>query len=110
MTLVRGIVVVVAWAVLFSIGGGLIVAALNQIAPGYYPGVFPAANRGGFAGDVGVGAGIIQGLMLGLLVGALTASGLAWLGQLEWIACSRGIGVSNKMLLRTLGPQWYVQT
>jgi hypothetical protein len=93
VTVVRGIVVVVACGVLFAIGGGLIAASLNWFAPGYYPGVFPHADRGGYAAAVGVGTGILQGLMLGLAVGAVVAAGLGWFGQLQWEACGRGLAI-----------------
>lgn len=93
MAVVRGIVVVVACGVLFAIGGGLIAAALNWLAPGYYPGVFPHATRSGYAADVGVGTGILQGLMLGLLVGTVVAAGLGWFRQLQWAACGRGLAI-----------------
>lgn len=89
MAAVRGIIVVIACGVLFAVGGGLIAAALNWLAPGYYPGVFPHANQSGYAADVGVGTGILQGLMLGLFVGAAVVIGLGWFGQLRWEACGR---------------------
>ena len=98
MALVRGIAFVLFCAALFAAGGGLLAAALNGIAPGYYPAVFPSANRHSFAASAGIGTGIAQGLLLGLLIGSISAVTLGACGQLEWKSCARSIAILASLI------------
>jgi hypothetical protein len=82
MAVVRGIAVVIGCVVLFAITGGLVAAALDAVAPGYYRGVFPQSGA-----EAGVLAGVAQGILLGLLVGGILALGLGWFRQLRLRAC-----------------------
>jgi hypothetical protein len=118
--IVVGVVLVAGCTVLFAAVGGLVAAALDRFAPGYYPGVFPGTARGGYSASVGMGTGILQGLLLGLLVGGVVTAGLRWFKQLQLAnglrallfvaAFALGFGAAGMLIgygMGVLAPDYY---
>ena len=78
MSVVRGIVIIVACALCFGLAGGLLGLTLGIGAPGYYRGVFRAADDPGFNPvQVGLGLGISQGLICGAAIGSVVVLAVA---------------------------------
>ncbi|MHB1556892.1 MAG: hypothetical protein ACYC61_05350 [Isosphaeraceae bacterium] len=71
MTIARGLAVIIACAVGFGAGGGIIGLALGVTMPGYYRGVFLSGRDPAFRSvQVGVGLGTGQGAICGVVVGS----------------------------------------
>lgn len=82
MTIARGLAVIVACAVGFGAGGGIIGLALGVTMPGYYRGVFLSGRDPGFRPvQVGVGLGTWQGAICGVVVGSALVIALALAGH-----------------------------
>jgi hypothetical protein len=110
---------ILVFAVVFSLGGGLIAVGLNHIAPGYHPRKFLLGYRG-YPPLLTFRHGVDQGLAAGTLVGTAIAVGLLWFKQLSVhallrafalvVVCGAVFGVGGALVGYSVGkwqPSYY---
>src|SRR5262245_19214065 len=79
MTVLRGLLIISASALLCAFAGGVTSYALGFFIPGYYRSVFRDGHEQWFEPlEVGIGLGVGQGLAAGVFVGSAVVFAVAW--------------------------------